>query len=87
MNHEALIAALETELAGYIRRGLSQRADLVRHELSRLGSSAGATPPEVVPAEPAGTPEEPATRVRKPVERVSDAKGTKTPAKAQKGKK
>lgn len=84
MNTDSLIEALERELAGYIRRGLDQRAESVRAELRRLGRSPGATPREDVPVEPAETP---ATRVRKPVERVSDAKGTKTPAKPKRGAK
>lgn len=87
MDTKALLDALEKELAGYIRRGLSERAESVRAELHRLGGSAGATPPEIVPSEPVSTPTEPTRSVRKPVERVSDAKGTKTPKKAEKGKK
>lgn len=87
MNHDAIIAALEHELAGYIRRGLKERAKLVEQELARLGRSTGATPREIVPAEPDGTPTTPATRARKPVERVADAAGYEPPAKPRKAKK
>lgn len=34
-----IIAALEKELAGYERRGLTDRANQVRQELTRLGHS------------------------------------------------
>ena len=56
MNIDALIAAYERELAGYRRRGLTDRAKLVEAELRRLGHSPGATPREDVLAEPASTP-------------------------------
>lgn len=87
MNHDAIIAALEKELAGYIRRGLKDRATLVEQELARLGRSPGATPSEVVPAEPGGTPIKPATRARKTVERVANAPAYQPPAKPRKAKK
>lgn len=57
MNHDALIAAYEAELHGYIRRGLQDRAKLVEEELRRLGHSPGATPREDVLTEPASTPQ------------------------------
>lgn len=56
MNIDAIIAALEAELAGYIRKGMKERAALVEEELRRLGRSPGATPREDVPAEPTSTP-------------------------------
>lgn len=56
MNIDALIAAYEKELDGYIRRGLKDRAKLVELELRRLGHSPGATPREDVLAEPMSTP-------------------------------
>lgn len=87
MTIDAIIAALEHELAGYIRRGLKDRAALVEQELARLGRSPGATPSEVVPAEPGSTPTKPATRARKPVERVADAPAYEPPAKPRKAKK
>lgn len=48
MNPETIAAALRQELAGYERRGMNDRAAQVRHELARLGYSAGDTPPDVV---------------------------------------
>lgn len=57
MNHDALIAAYEAELRGYIRRGLKDRAKLVEEELRRLGHSPGVTPREDVLTEPASTPQ------------------------------
>jgi cell division septum initiation protein DivIVA len=36
---DIIIAALEKELAGYERRGLKDRANQVRQELTRLGHS------------------------------------------------
>jgi hypothetical protein len=50
MDKDTLIAALRRELDGYIRRGLHERADAVRQELTRLGCSDGVTPREVVPS-------------------------------------
>jgi len=52
MDTAALIAALEKELAGYLRRGLTERAAAVRQEIVRHGGSPGATPRETVPAVP-----------------------------------
>lgn len=80
MDRDRLIAALEQELAGYLRRSLPDRADQVREELRRLGGSVP-TIAETVPTEPASTPQKPTTSVRKPVERVKDAEGIKTPKK------
>lgn len=80
MDRDRLIAALEQELAGYLRRGLPDRADQVREELRRLGGSVP-TIAETVPTEPASTPQKLTTSVRKPVERVKDAEGIKTPKK------
>ena len=84
MDRDRIIAALEQELAGYLRRGLPDRAEQVRQELRRLGSS-DATIAETVPTGRAGTPQTPTTSVRKPVERVIDAEGIKTPKKPRKG--
>jgi hypothetical protein len=84
MDRDRLIAALEQELAGYLRRGLPDRADQVREELRRLGGSVP-TIAETVPTEPASTPQKPTTSVRKPVERVKDAEGIKTPKKPKRG--
>ncbi len=84
MDRDRLIAALEQELAGYLRPGLPDRADQVREELRRLGGSVP-TIDETVPTEAASTPEEPATRARKPQERVRDAEGIKTPKKPKRG--
>ena len=84
MDRDRIIAALEQELAGYVRRGLADRADQVRQELRRLGSSVP-TIAETVPPEPASTPQKPTTSVRKPVERVKDAEGIKTPEKPKRG--
>ena len=84
MDRDRIIAALEQELAGYLRRGLPDRAEQVRQELRRLGSS-DATIAETVPTGPAGTPQKPTTSVRKPVERVKDAEGIKTPKKPKRG--
>ena len=86
MDHDALIAALETELAGYIRRGLGDRADAVRAELARLGRSPGATPREAVPSEPGGTPaKKSATRARKPAEATKKPAASKTPKRPKGG--
>ena len=86
MDKNALIAALEAELAGYLRRGLGSRADAVRAELVRLGRSNGATPAEVVPSEPDGTPPpKPATRTRKPAEATKKAAAPKTPKRPKGG--
>lgn len=51
MELDTLIAALRRELDGYNRRGMTERADAVRQELSRLGCSDGVKPREVVPSE------------------------------------
>jgi hypothetical protein len=59
MDLETLIAALCRELDGYIRRGMTQRAEAVRQELIRLGCSDGVTPREVVPPEADGPPPPP----------------------------
>jgi hypothetical protein len=57
MNIDALIRAYEEELRGYIRRGLTERAQLVEAELRRLGHSPGVTPREDVLTEPMSTPQ------------------------------
>lgn len=83
MDRDRIIAALEQELAAYLRRGLADRAGQVREELRRLGGSVP-TIAETVPTESASTPEEPARRARKPQERVRDAEGINTPQPAKK---
>ena len=87
MNTDTLIRALETELNGYIRRGLTERANLVRQELIRLGRPMDIPPAVDVPSESDSTPTKPATRARKPVERVADAPAYEPPAKPRKAKK
>lgn len=77
MAQNPLIAALEHELADYLRRGKADRAAQVRQELARLGSS-DATHSETVPPETGGTPEKAPTRARKAQERVRDAEPAKT---------
>lgn len=84
---DALIAALRAELAGYLRRGLAERAKAVEAELARLGFSAGATPPEVVQSESGSTPTIPAKRTRKPVEPPKPAEEPKTAPARKKPKK
>lgn len=83
----ALIEALERELHGYVRRGLSDRAGQVRQELLRLGSSV-ATIAETVPAEPESThAPDPASDAEKPATASKKATATKTPAKPRKARK
>jgi hypothetical protein len=79
MDTETYISALETELAGYVRRGLTVKADGVRAELARLGRSPGDTPREVVPTESGSTAPKPATRARKPAETPKKPTAPKTP--------
>jgi hypothetical protein len=55
MNIDALIHAYKKELAGYLSRGLTERAKLVEAELRRLGHSLGDEPREDVLTEPAST--------------------------------
>ena len=86
MDKDALIAALERELDGYIRRGLTARADAVRTELARLGCSPGATPREVVPSEPGSTPPQKATRrAQKPAPASNKPSAPKTPKRTRGG--
>jgi pentatricopeptide repeat protein len=59
MDLDTLTAALRRELDGYIRRGMTERAEAVRQELIRLGCSDGVTPREVVPPEADGPPPAP----------------------------
>lgn len=87
MNKDALIHALEQELAGYIRRGLTERAKAVEQELRRLGFSQVVTSSEVVQSEPDSTPQKPATRVRKPAETPKESPAPKTPLVKKKPKK
>lgn len=86
-SNQTLIAALEQELAGYVRRGLSDRADQVRQELLRLGSSV-ATIAETVPAEPEGIPSpEAATDAERPAAKRKPAPAPKTPEKSRRPRK
>lgn len=86
MDQETLIAALERELDGYVRRGLTVKADAVREELARLGCSPGDTPREVVPSEPGGTPPaKPARRATKPAPASKKPTAPKTPKKPRGG--
>lgn len=88
MDTPAIIAALEAELAGYVRRGLSDRAELVRQELRRLGSPADATIADgTVPVEPASTPKKATTATRKPAKATKKATATGTRAGIVKGAK
>lgn len=87
MNKDALIHALEQELAGYVRRGLAERAKAVEAELIRLGFSLVVTPSEVVQAEPDSTPQKSATRSRKPAETPKPSTAPKTPLVKKKPKK
>ena len=87
MNTETLIRALETELSGYIRRGLTERANLVRQELIRLGCPMDIIPPVVdVPSESDSTPTTPPTRVRKAPEPPKPEPVAKAPEKKKRSK-
>lgn len=55
MNNEALIQALELELVGYIRRGLTDRARQVQQELLRLGRPTVIFPAADVPSKSEST--------------------------------
>jgi hypothetical protein len=81
MNTETLIRALETELTGYIRRGLTERANLVRQELIRLGCPMDTPSAVDVPSESDSTPTKPATRVRKAPEPSKPEPVAKAPEK------
>jgi pentatricopeptide repeat protein len=87
MEINALTAALQRELDGYMRRGMHTRAEAVRTELIRLGCSPGVTPDEVVPSEPDSTPTTPAKRSRKPATAIEEPPAPKTPAKRKKAEK
>ena len=81
MNKETLIRALETELTGYIRRGLTDRANLVRQELIRLGCPMDTPSAVDVPSESDSTSTKPTTRVRKAPEPPKPEPVTKAPEK------
>ena len=85
MNKDAQIAALRTELDGYIRRGKAERAKAVQEVLAHLGSPEATPPDGIVPADLGGTPTTPATRVRKPAQSTKTATAPKTPEKKKKG--
>lgn len=82
-----IIAALEKELAGYEQRGLKDRANQVRQELTRLGHSM-TTIVETVQAETVNTLTDALTDVETAVERVKASTRTHTakPAKTSKKK-
>jgi hypothetical protein len=84
MNNEALIQALELELAGYIRRGLTDRARQVQQELLRLGRPTVSLPAEDVPFKSESTPTPPATSVQKPPSASQTKPETKTPSRRKK---
>jgi hypothetical protein len=84
MNNEALIQALELELAGYIRRGLTDRARQVQQELLRLGRSTVSLPAENVPSKSESTPTPPATSAQKPPTASKPKPETKTPSRRKK---
>ena len=86
MNTETLIRALETELSGYIRRGLTERAHLVRQELIRLGCPMDSSPVADVPSESDSTPTTPPTRVRKAPEPPKPEPVAKAPEKKKRSK-
>lgn len=86
MDQAQITAALEAELAGYIRRGLHDRADQVRQVLRRLGGSVS-TSAETVPAEPVGTTRKPAKPSGSPVEATKEAEAPKTAKPARRPKK
>jgi uncharacterized protein YoxC len=82
-----IIAALEKELAGYEQRGLKQRADQVRQELTRLGHSM-TTIVETVQAETVNTLTDAVRDAETAVERVKTSTRTQTakPVKTSKKK-
>ena len=84
MNNEALIQALEEELTGYIRRGLTDRARQVQQELLRLGRPTVTFPAEVVPSKSESTTTPPATSVHKPPSASKTKPETKTPSRRKK---
>lgn len=85
MDQATYLAALEKELDGYTRRGLTARADAVRAEIARLGGSPGATPREVVLSEAGSAAPKPTTRTRKPAEPTKKAPAPKTPKRTRGG--
>ena len=84
MNNEAVLQALEAELAGYIRRGLTDRARQVQQELLRLGRPTVILPAVDVPSKSGSTPTTPATSVQKPPTASKTKPEAKTPAKRKK---
>jgi len=73
-----IIAALEKELEGYERRGLKDRANQVRQELTRLGHSM-TTIVETVQAETVNTLTDAVSDAQTAVQRVNKAASTQTP--------
>lgn len=86
MDHSTEIAALERELAGYVLRGLTDRAEQVRQALRRLGGSTS-TSAETVPAEAASTPTKPSKAARKPSKASKEAEAPNTAQTARRPKK
>ena len=80
MNNDAQIAALQHELNGYIRRGMTDCAKGVQEVLTRLGCSTATPPPEIVPSESGGTPTTATADVQKPAEQSKPVQAPKTPA-------
>lgn len=81
MNLEAHLQALETELAGYIRHGRTDRAKQVEQELIRLGRPAAITSAVVVPSKSESTPTTPARSAHKHPSASKTKPDTKTPDK------
>jgi len=73
-----IIAALEKELEGYERRGLKDRANQVRQELTRLGHSM-TTIVETVQAETVNTLTDAVSDAQTAVGRVKKVASTQTP--------
>lgn len=84
MNKEAHLQALENELAGYIRRGLIERARQVQQELFRLGRPTVVLPAEDVPSKSESTPTPPATTAQASASASKTKPDTKTLSKRKK---
>jgi hypothetical protein len=78
MNKDAQIAALRTELDGYIRRGMTLRAKAVQEVLAQLGSPTATPPAGIVPSKLSGTPTTPAAEVKEPAPVVKKPRASKT---------
>ncbi len=78
-----IIAALEKELSGYERRGLQDRANQVRQELTRLGHSM-TTIVETVQAETVNTITDATRDAKTAIETAKKSTRTNTPKPAKK---